>query len=872
MAVTAEQELLERAPFVAALEESFADVRAGQGRLVLVSGEAGLGKTALIQRFCAQRIGDARLLWGACDGLHTPRPLGPFVDIALATGDPLEEVVDRGDKPQAVFAALRGELEATKPTIVVVEDVHWADEATLDILRLLGRRVEAIEALVIATYRDDELDRTHPLRIVVGELGTTPGVRRIELPLLSLEAVTELAAPHAVNPEELYGKTEGNPFFVTEVLATGMTDVPPTIRDAVLARAARLGPAARALLEAVAVVPQRVELWLLEILANGALTELDECLASGMLRHEDNSITFRHELARLAVEDSINPHRRLVLHRNALGALQGPPTGALDLARLAHHADAADDAEAVLKYASAAGRRAASIGAHREAAAQYARALRFASDLELEAKVELLEQRSYECYLTDQSDQAIATLEQALEYHRKLGDRLGEGVALCHLSRRLWCGDRIHEAGDAAWKSIALLEQLPPGRELGMAYSCASSLCMNIEDTDSAVEWGRRALELGERFDDIEIVIHALNNMGTMESLAGRPEGREKLERSLELAQQAGFEEHAGRAFIHIGWVLKRTRAYELTQRLEAGLEYTSERGLDLWWLYLLAYRAGAELDQGRWDEAVDSAAFVLRHPRDAYLLRILSLVVLGLVRARRGDPDARSPLDEALALGEPSGDLQHLAPVVAARAEAAWLEGRPGAVAEETQAVFDLAVQRKSSWVAGELAYWRWQAGIREEIPSCAAEPYALQMAGDWSRAADLWTEIGCPYEAALALADAEDEDTLLRALSELHRLGAEASATIVARRLRRLGTRGVPRGPRASTRENPANLTSRELEVLILVAQGLRNADVAERLFLSEKTVDHHVSAILRKLGVRTRGEAGAEAVRLGLARQDG
>ncbi|TMK33345.1 MAG: helix-turn-helix transcriptional regulator, partial [Actinobacteria bacterium] len=173
MAVTAEQELLERAPFVAALEEAFADVRTGVGRLVLVPGEAGIGKTALVQRFCAEHPDDARLLWGACDGLHTPRPLGPFVDIALATGDPLEEIVDRGDKPQAVFAALRDELNAKKPTIVVLEDVHWADEATLDILRLLGRRIEAVEALVIATYRDDELDRTHPLRIVVGELATT---------------------------------------------------------------------------------------------------------------------------------------------------------------------------------------------------------------------------------------------------------------------------------------------------------------------------------------------------------------------------------------------------------------------------------------------------------------------------------------------------------------------------------------------------------------------------------------------------------------------------------------------------------------------------------------------------------------------------
>src|SRR5262249_25509800 len=160
-------------------------------------------------------------------------------------------VVERGEKPQAVFAALRDELGSVQPAIVVLEDLHWADEATLDLFRLLGRRIETFDALVVATYRDDELDRRHPLRIVVGELATTAGIRRIELPALTHAAVAELAAPIGVDADELYEKTGGNPFFVTEVLATGMHDVPPTVRDAVLARAARLGPDARGLLEAV---------------------------------------------------------------------------------------------------------------------------------------------------------------------------------------------------------------------------------------------------------------------------------------------------------------------------------------------------------------------------------------------------------------------------------------------------------------------------------------------------------------------------------------------------------------------------------------------------------------------------------------------
>jgi DNA-binding NarL/FixJ family response regulator len=159
----------------------------------------------------------------------------------------------------------------------------------------------------------------------------------------------------------------------------------------------------------------------------------------------------------------------------------------------------------------------------------------------------------------------------------------------------------------------------------------------------------------------------------------------------------------------------------------------------------------------------------------------------------------------------------------------------------------------------------------LDEHAPAGASEPYALQRAGEWARAAELWREIGCHYEAALALADADKEEPLRQALKELQRLQARPAAAFIARRLRERGARGLPRGPRPTTQRNPANLTAREIEVLGLVAQGLRNAQIAERLVLSEKTIDHHVSAILCKLNVRTRGEASAQAVTLGLAGQD-
>ena len=171
------------------------------------------------------------------------------------------------------------------------------------------------------------------------------------------------------------------------------------------------------------------------------------------------------------------------------------------------------------------------------------------------------------------------------------------------------------------------------------------------------------------------------------------------------------------------------------------------------------------------------------------------------------------SQLDEAFALAEPSGELLRVGRGSAARAEAAWLEGRHEAVVAATDAALELARRRRAAWAIGELAYWRWRAGIREDVPLGAAEPYARSIRGEWRRAAELWRKIGCPYEAALALADADDDAALRRGLEELHRLGAHAAAAIVARRLRERGARGLPRGPRPTTQKHPANLTAREI-----------------------------------------------------------
>ena len=423
----APSDLIERGDELSVLGESVEAVRSSsRGRLVFVAGEAGVGKTALLTRFCEDHADGARVLWGACDALFTPRPLGPFLDIAESTGGELAQAVESGAGTFDLAAALMSELRRRSPTILVLEDVHWADDATLDLLRLLARRVKSLPVALLVSYRQTELSRFHPLRQVLGEFGSAPSSVRLKLAPLSPAAVARLAEEHGVDGAALHERTGGNPFFVTEVLAAP-EEIPETVRDAVLARTARLTPAAQELLEAVAIAPPQAELPLLEQCAPDALPALDECLSSGMLVETNGAVSFRHELARLAVEQAAAPDRRLRLHRATLATLRAAPEARADLARLAHHAESARDTDAVLELAPPAGARASALGGHREAAAQYARALRFADGLPLAERAELLRLHTQECYVTTQDEDALSSSREALDAWTQLRRAAGTG-------------------------------------------------------------------------------------------------------------------------------------------------------------------------------------------------------------------------------------------------------------------------------------------------------------------------------------------------------------------------------------------------------------------------------------------------------------
>ncbi|MFB9184290.1 AAA family ATPase [Dactylosporangium sucinum] len=858
-------DLLERA---AALDELDAGLTglSSRGGVVLLAGEAGIGKSALVKRFRRRRSAQADFLMGSCDPLLTPRALGPVYDIGREAGGRLSESLASGRR-ETIFAALLGHLAlAARRQVVVVEDAHWADEATLDLLVFLGRRIEHTPALLLVTYRDDELGADHPLLTVIGRL-PADAVRRIRLEPLSEAAVAEMARRVGRPDAGLRALTGGNPLLLTEVLAAADSEVPHTVRDLVLARLAGLPRPAREAVQLVSVVPNRVEPWLLETAARPATAGVEAGVASGLLVMDAERIGFRHELLRRAVEGSLSVLERRRLNRQVLAALadSGEP---VDAARLAHHAREAGDVDAVLRYAPEAARQAAAVAAHREAVSQYRAALAHADRLPVPARADLLEGYSVEAYLSGLADVAVAARQSAVTLREAAGDRERVGEGLRWLSRLHWWAGNRRDAESAAARAIAVLEALPAGRQLALAYSNQSQLDMLASRSELAMHWAGQALTLARELNDVEASTHALTNIGSARLQRDDPGGRVELEEAFQLAVAAGLEDHAARAIGNLATIGAEVRHLDRArQDLDRALAFVQQHELAGWVQHVLGHRARFRLDLGDWAGAEQDARAALTERVSGGGRFVDALVPLGLVQARRGDPAAAATLQEATERAFATSELQWIAPVAAARAEHAWLSGDDGRAVEEVAAVYPMAEQARHPWFGGELALWSRMAGGPPLTPALMAAPHRLLLAGDWRGAAEAWHGLGWPYHRALALMSGDDDDARMQALALLDGLGARQTALRLRRELRRRGTLRIPAGPTRATAANPAGLSNRQVEVLRLLVEGLTDAEIAARLCISPKTVGHHVSALLSKLGAGTRHQAAAVARGLGV-----
>jgi DNA-binding CsgD family transcriptional regulator/tetratricopeptide (TPR) repeat protein len=857
--------LIERESQLAALHQYADEASQGHGRLVLISGEAGVGKSVLLEEF-AQGLEDARWLWAACDGLFTPAALGPLLDIASQLDGELLRLCRAEARRDQLYGALLGQLgDLESLTVLAIEDVHWADEATLDLLSYLGRRIQHLRVLLLVTYRDDALAVDDPLRLTLGTLASQRATRRLSLATLSVGGVGILAQGSGIDAAELHQLTAGNPFFVTEVVQAGSDALPASVRDAVLARTRTLKTQARDALEVAALIGSRMQSELLVTLIDEPLI-MDELISRGLLIKDGDDLRFRHEIARVAVEAAIPPYRKAAIHTKIMDALLS--SGSDDDARLAFHGEGAGRTDLVLWYGSRAGRRASELWAHREAATQYGRALRAASDSDIRTRAELSDALAHELALLDRWEESANMRTAALQLWREAQDPGRQSRSMREFSKAMWRLCRGPECIQAAEAALALAEPLGQGLELAQAYESLAYRRMRKGRHSEAIALARQARKIAEQFGLSDVMSDAL----VAEAYVVRVMGGNwtvPMQAALEAALSGNHEEQAGRVFA-LTYLMYSTdlRHGEGEQCYTQAVAYCEEHDIGTFAVCLEGERTAYLEKIGRWDECVSLAHALLYRYTLSPWNRLKPLCSMAKVMARRGQQGCWPYLDEAIESAMRLGEPDWIVPVGMARTEAYWLEGHLDAAISELGRVRDVAAGlpvAQRAWVA----LWnRRLTGITDVID---LEPFASQLAGDAPHAAELWDRLGYGYEAALALLDTKDEALLRESLTRLTDLGAVAAARLVRRTMRELGIRSIPAGARTAARTHPRGLTKREQEILELLSEGQSNEEISATLFISVRTVEHHVSAILSKLGASTRKGATKEARRFGLTRSD-
>jgi DNA-binding CsgD family transcriptional regulator len=863
--------LLEREEPLARLDGALARAREGRGHTFLIGGEAGIGKTSLLEHFAAERAGGARVLWGACEALATPRPLGPLLDIAAEVAGTLLEALRSNRPPHELFQAFLDAMRAHGgPTVVVVEDAHWLDDASGDFIKFVARRIARHAVLLAVTYREEEVTPRHPLTRAFADV-PVDHLTRVTLHGLSPSGVDELAHQQGRSVPNLYALSAGNPFLVTELVRSDEPPPTATLRGAVLSRLARLDGKARLVSELVSVMPDRMERRLLDRAVAEADDGLQACAEHGLLLVQRDHVRYRHELSRRVVEESLAGARYRELNARVLALLADEPLDATTLARLVHHADAAGDATSVLRHAPTAAAEAAKRGAHRQAAAFLRTALQYGDRLAPRERAGLLDRLAQEAFSGALNDEALDANERAFALWQEVGDTFAQGR---NRRMRFEFGEYANYADRAAFagaieSAIGLLEPHGPSTDLAMAYVDWAFLLRIRNRHDEAQDFQDRSIRMAEALADPHALAHVLL-LGERQrsTFLGVPR-LEQAERAIALALQSGDEALAAQ-----GWVLYATFAQSiadlpaLDRGLELGLSFVEERDFDWQRSILRAMQSRHELLRGDWDAARSIAADALRAPELPGLAEYFANLTLALVACRRGEPDGMAAFERArkvqsTKLVGPGGGVgirSHLA-------EAHWLGGARESALDLARLAFQQACEMAANgrrfgvapiWARGAriAGWWLWpETGV--EILADMEGPIGLQLRGDWQTAAALWAEWGLPYEHAMALMDG-DEPARREAFAILEKLGAAATIERCREMLAERGVRGIPRGPRAATRANPMGLTEREVEILRLLEQGLANAQISRRLHRSEKTVGHHVSAILAKLGAATRQEA--------------
>ena len=865
--------LIERQAPLRALRKLRERALAGRGSIALVRGEAGIGKTTLLNAARDRMNDDVRFLWGGCNALFTPQPLGPLHDMAAGFSDATRELLENRVGTAALHPKVVEELRsASSPTMLVIEDVHWADNATLDLLKFLGRRISLIPAVIILSFRNDEVDEQHPLTAILNAFPRAC-THTIDLEPLSPDGVEKLCDASGFKAEgaRLHEVTGGNPFFLNELIASGGKpdeSIPASIKEAVNTRLSHLSQAEREFLQTLSLLPGSIPAEILQPLF-GDDGELFAMAAIGrklLLEDDGSNLRFRHELARLATMARLPPTRQREINARLLSALIEADDFEPPLDQLVHHAAGALDGQRVLKYAPQAAERAAAVGAHREAAAHLLTALHFVDEAEPELAAEIYESWAYEAGLSLRiDDDVIDARRHAITLWRALGRKEKVAENLRWLSRLHWYRAESAEANRFADEAVRLLEDSPPSAERAMAYSLRSQLHMLNDDMQEAVEWGEKALALAEELDEPEIRAHALCNVGTAEAFRGDVNGVDRLHESLAIARENAHHEHAARVFTNLSEYAVEFKQFELAERITSeGIAFDTQNDLDSWTHYLVGRQAQLRCEQGRLRDAETIARGVLALDRLTLLMKLPARLVLARVLVLIGSEDAGETLgkvvEDAVATEEP----QHIVPAHLTRILYGWLSEQPRKLKESLNELVSIGENNMHAWHRAEVAVWGLRLGI--EVPAVfaesAPEPHALEMRGERSASAEAWHELGASPSAALTLARGTELDEMSAALELARELGADALEARIYRTAEQLGLADdLPkrkRGPYQVARNHPLGLTKKEQLVLSLLAEGLSNPEIATAVSRSRRTIENHVSSILKKLAVENRMEA--------------
>jgi DNA-binding CsgD family transcriptional regulator/tetratricopeptide (TPR) repeat protein len=856
--------LLERQAELQTLGTAVERAATGRGSVVLVLGEAGIGKTSLVQAFLAAVAGRARVLAGCCEDLLTPRALGPLRDAARAARDgPLAAALSPSADPDRVFPAVRDELASPpSPAVLVVEDAHWADGATLDVLRYLGTRMRDLPAVLLVTYRDDGLTRDHPLRGVLGVLGSTAATR-LRLTRLTSDAVRDIAATTDVDPGELFRLTAGNPFYVTEVIANPCAVVPPTVVDAVLARVGTLSPSAQAALDRLAVIPSGAEVDLVRALVED-LAPVAEAERAGVVEVRRDLVAFRHELARRAVAESLPASVRLELNADVLRALLGRKD--CDPFRVLHHAVEAGDDDAVITHGPVAAREATRVGAHRQAAACYAEVLARGDRLTTARRAALGEAYSWALSNSNQLYFAVAAAATAADLWQADGDDLRLVRALVNLSRQQWLTERTAAARASAERAFELARPLGDSYQNALATLNLGGLLVLNDQEQEGLPYLDEALAIAERSGAASVAALCRNYRGSALLQLGDLSGCDELLHSMAQATGLGNHEYVMRAYYNLIEGLWRLGEYRRALGyIEQAENFGRDRDFRVYGYMFAARRCRLALMRGRWAEAEAGLRELLDGQDDPGMIGRETVPILARVLVRQGSADAAEWLALAAGHAARADVLEWLVPTGLAHIEHAWLTGDHAQAGPYPELLLERTDRPGMHVQRGELLVYLRRLGHPAGPAPGIVDPHASALRGDWRSAAGAWLAEGNPYEHAIEMASSGEVEPTLEALTILEGLGAKPAVAIVRRRLRALGVTRLPRRPQPGTLINPAGLTDRELEILRLLATGLSNAEIAQRLVVSPRTVDHHVSAILRKLGVPTRRDAAARAADL-------